>query len=287
MIPIYLMPTLANISPHVSLAPFVRNYSLLKFNTHQLELHWPRYSGPEMCLLFFLDALPVSSTIPQKHFPENESKRSLLKGLYTRFNGTWKFKGVYSIFRIHFTPNGFHSLFNLPLKEFTNNIIDAETVFGKEISLHCNQLQQAATIHHMATITNEFLKAYVIQNKERTPKKGLNLITDTILKSNCAVPIEEYAALANMSLRTFERKFAQQVGTSPKLFCRLLRFNRAIELKLMAPDTCWTSIALECDYYDQMHMVHDFVKFAGSSPTRLFENNALPALTIEHVKRID
>ena len=279
------MPKIANISPGVSLSPFVRNYSLLKFNTHQLELSWPRYSGPEMCLLFFLDALPKSMGNGNSDFPEYESKRSLLKGISTRFNGKWKFNGAYSIFRIHFTPNGFHSLFRLPLKEFTNNIVDAQTVFGSKISLHCEQLRKAQTVYNMATLTDEFLKAYVIQNEKHILKKGLILVSEAIFQSNCAVPIEQYASLANMSLRNFERKFTQQVGTSPKLFCRLLRFNSAIELKLMAPEKCWTRIALECDYYDQMHMVHDFIKFAGSSPTKLFESNSLPALQIENVKR--
>ena len=73
-----------------------------------------------------------------------------------------------------------------------------------------------------------------------------------------------------MSMRNFERKFREQVGTCPKLFCRTLRFNRALKLKLRAPGKCWTNIALECDYYDQMHMIRDFKKFGGMSPTKLF-----------------
>lgn len=281
------MPKIVNIPPCVSLSPFVRNYSLLKFNTHQLERCGPRYSGPEMCLLFFLNALPKSMVITHNESPEYESKRTLLKGLSTRFNGTWRYKGAYSIFRIHFTPHGFHSLLRLPLKEFTNNILDAQTVFGKEISVHCEQLRRAQTINKMAALTDEFLEAYIIKSKERAAKKGLALVADAILRSNCAISIEQYASLANMSLRNFERKFAQQVGTSPKMFCRLVRFNRAIELKLMAPDKCWTSIALDCDYYDQMHMVHDFIKFAGTSPTNLFENISLPALHIENLNRMN
>ncbi|SRX54798.1 helix-turn-helix domain-containing protein [Aequorivita sp. CIP111184] len=279
------MTKILNIPPSILLAPFVSTYTLLKFNTFQKELCWPCYSGPEMCLLFFLDQLPRDLPISSNDSIENESKRALLKGLFTRFSWSWKFKGEYSIFRIQFTPNGFHTLLNLPLREFTNKIVDAQTVFGKEISMHCEQLQQTQNIFKMAALTDEFLKKYVTQKKANANKKGVDLISNAILRSNCSVPIEQYAAMAKMSLRNFERKFTKQVGTSPKTFCRLLRFNRAIEIKLMNPEKCWTSIALDCDYYDQMHMIKDFKKFAGNSPTHLFENSLQAALRIENVKR--
>lgn len=279
------MPKILNIPPSIFLAPFVRTYTLLKFNTYQKELCWPCYSGPEMCLLFFLEEHPKGLPINGNDSSDNKSKRALLKGLFTRFSGSWKFKGEYSIFRIQFTPNGFHSLFGLPLKEFTNKIVDAQTVFGKEITLHCEQLQQTQNIFKMAALTDEYLKKYVTQNKATARKNGVDLVSNAILRSNCSVPIEQYAAMAKMSLRNFERKFRKQVGTSPKTFCRLLRFNRAIQLKLMSPEKCWTSIALDCDYYDQMHMIKDFKKFAGASPTKLFENSSRPALRIENVKR--
>ncbi len=279
------MPKILNIPPSIFLAPFVRSYTLLKFSNYQEVLFWPCYSGPEMCLLFFLDELPSGLAISCNYSTENESKRALLKGLFTRFNGSWKFKGEYSIFRIQFTPNGFHSLFGLPLKEFTNKIVDAQTVFGKEISLYCEQLQQTQSIFKMAALTDEFLKAYVIQKKTNTAKKGFALVSNAIVQSNCSVPIEQYAIMAKMGLRNFERKFTKEVGTSPKTFCRLLRFNRAIQLKLTTPEKCWTSIALDCEYYDQMHMIRDFKKFAGASPTKLFENNAQPALRIENIEK--
>jgi AraC-like DNA-binding protein len=137
----------------------------------------------------------------------------------------------------------------------------------------------------MAALTDAFLKVYLLPKNIKADKSGLALVSNIILKSNCSLPIEQCAAKAKMSLRHFERKFREQVGTSPKIFCRLLRFNRAVELKLRAPEKCWTTIALDCDYYDQMHMIRDFKKFAGCSPTQLFENNSLPILHIEIMER--
>jgi len=279
------MPKIVNIPPSIFLAPFVRNYTLLDFNTNEAGLIWPCYSGPEMCLLFFQGAFPKNLAINYAPSLDQVLTRIWLKGLFTQFKESWKFKGKYSIFKIQFTPNGFHSLFELPLKEFKDKIVDAQAVFGKEILPYCEQLQQAQTIHEMAALTDEFLKSYVIQRKLSSTKKSVALVCNAIVQSNCAISIEEYAAMAKMSIRNFERNFIKQVGTTPKVFCRLLRFHRAIQTKLINPSKCWTSIALDCDYYDQMHMIRDFKKIAGISPTGLFENKYPSSLRIKNLKR--
>ena len=76
-----------------------------------------------------------------------------------------------------------------------------------------------------------------------------------------------------MSVRTFERRFIEQVGISPKLYSKLLRFNDASLMKSMHPEKSWTSIAYECNYYDQMHLIKDFKQFSGYTPTEFFIEN--------------
>ena len=45
--------------------------------------------------------------------------------------------------------------------------------------------------------------------------------------------------------------------------------------ELMAPALAtpprWASIALDCGYYDQAHLIHEFRRHAGMSPTRYLE----------------
>ena len=68
---------------------------------------------------------------------------------------------------------------------------------------------------------------------------------------------------------TGERLFAQHTGFAPKHYARVARFQCALDLKLMAPDRSWLSIAHELHYHDQMHLVHDFRKIAGRSPAQV------------------
>ena len=85
--------------------------------------------------------------------------------------------------------------------------------------------------------------------------------------------IDQYAYKANMSVRNFSRRFTEQTGVSPKFYCRLLRFNNAVNTRLKHPQNNWTSIAHDCGYFDQMHMIKDFKEFANENPSAFFRNN--------------
>ena len=63
-----------------------------------------------------------------------------------------------------------------------------------------------------------------------------------------------------------ERKFRAQVGLSPKVYARIERFESALRIKAATPERSWTFIAHELGYYDQIHMVHDFLDLSGENP---------------------
>ena len=93
--------------------------------------------------------------------------------------------------------------------------------------------------------------------------------------------VRDVARAIGLCERRFIQVFNTQVGVTPKLFCRLLRFQRARALAQQSvmidldrePDTQaarridWPQLASACGYYDQSHLIHDFQEFSGSSPT--------------------
>jgi AraC-like DNA-binding protein len=62
------------------------------------------------------------------------------------------------------------------------------------------------------------------------------------------------------------------VGVSPKLFARIARFEAALDRMARLPQGSWTEVAHRFGYYDQMHMVHDFSRFTGETPTRTLQH---------------
>ncbi len=87
-----------------------------------------------------------------------------------------------------------------------------------------------------------------------------------------------------MSVRTFERRFTEQVGVAPKMYLKLFRLNQALHLRLLSPAKSWTAIAHECGYFDQMHFIKDFKQFTGLTPTQ-FTLNQLQAGSLLPVSR--
>jgi AraC-like DNA-binding protein len=61
-------------------------------------------------------------------------------------------------------------------------------------------------------------------------------------------------------------RFREVVGLPPKTVARLLRLERAIELAASGVE--WAEVAYACGYYDQSHLVNEFQRITGASPTQ-------------------
>jgi AraC-like DNA-binding protein len=70
-----------------------------------------------------------------------------------------------------------------------------------------------------------------------------------------------------MSAKRFIERFKTQVGVSPKHYCRIRRFQRALARAHRGHPVDWPQVALECGYYDQAHFIHEFRSFSGLTPT--------------------
>ena len=81
--------------------------------------------------------------------------------------------------------------------------------------------------------------------------------------------MDRLAHSAGLSARQFERRFRHEIGVAPKLYSRIVRFEAALRSKSATPARRWADIAHALGYHDQMHMVHDFNRLAGDSPTTI------------------
>lgn len=75
------------------------------------------------------------------------------------------------------------------------------------------------------------------------------------------------ASALGLSRRRFVEVFEREVGVTPKLFARLQRFHGVKRrIAALGGPPCWATFALGCGYFDQSHMIRDFVEFSGMSP---------------------
>ena len=93
--------------------------------------------------------------------------------------------------------------------------------------------------------------AFALARFDRQPEVArVGAVTDTI----------------GMSAKRFIERFKAEVGLTPKQYCRLQRFQRAVTAAHADADLDWSDVALACGYFDQAHFIHDFREFSGLTP---------------------
>jgi AraC-like DNA-binding protein len=79
--------------------------------------------------------------------------------------------------------------------------------------------------------------------------------------------ITSLAQQVGSSTRQLSAQFGHVLGVSPKQASRIMRFERAQELRRSRPGSTIGRVAASSGYADQSHMARDWHDFAGSSPT--------------------
>nr|WP_246347860.1 helix-turn-helix domain-containing protein [Brevundimonas variabilis] len=77
------------------------------------------------------------------------------------------------------------------------------------------------------------------------------------------------AARVGLSPRQLQRRFIEQVGLSPKLYARTVRFDAVLEARRKDPSLSWTDLAHRHGYFDQAHLLRDAHAFTGLPPSSL------------------
>ncbi len=79
--------------------------------------------------------------------------------------------------------------------------------------------------------------------------------------------VRDTARHIGWSERRFSQVFREEVGFSPKVWCRIQRFQRAVGQLHAGADVRWAELALACGYYDQSHFANEFRAFSGVDAT--------------------
>lgn len=79
--------------------------------------------------------------------------------------------------------------------------------------------------------------------------------------------VNTLARMLGSGERRLQRVFANEIGLTPKMVVRIVRTQRAMRLALAHPGLTWAQVAARSGYHDHAHLVRDFRRFAGQTPT--------------------
>jgi AraC-like DNA-binding protein len=129
-----------------------------------------------------------------------------------------------------------------------------------------NLFQSQISIENCIPDLNRILSDYFSHRKPKNPTINMAPVANEILFSKGLVSLDELADRMNINLRTFQIQFKNQVGLSPKLFCRIVRFNALLSALDQHPRIDILGLALEFGYSDNPHLYKDFKQFVGMTP---------------------
>ncbi len=178
--------------------------------------------------------------------------------------------GRISLFGIRFQPAGAFPFFQFSLSELTDRIEDIDSIWGNEGREIEERICQAGTFAERVAIIEAIFTARLISNKKFD--SSIIEAARLIVGRDGVLPIRHVAELIGISERRLEREFKQKIGISPKLFSRIIRFQKLLKSLEGEGAAGLLDKALEFGYYDQAHMVHEFREFAGKSPTTFIDD---------------
>jgi AraC-like DNA-binding protein len=170
---------------------------------------------------------------------------------------------------IQFRPGGAFPFLRMPVSEAENSSVALDDVWPGRAGAIRDQIFEASAAESMFATLERLLLAQLTRPLELHP--AIEFALDRFRRTAHTCKVAEVADRIGLSYRRFIELFHRQVGLTPKVFCRVRRFQHALRSIHRSGHVDWVETALDCGYYDQAHFIHDFETFSGLTPNRYVE----------------
>lgn len=163
---------------------------------------------------------------------------------------------------VYFTETGFTHFASHPANELFNESISLENVFDKnKVSETEERLSRAHTDKQRVQVVEKFLLS---QLKDIQADKLIIEAVKVIYQTKGTIRIKELNERLFISQSPFEKRFRKLVGTTPKKFASIIRFNTVLDQ--LSRTKSLTDICYEYNFFDQAHFIKDFRQYTGDTP---------------------
>lgn len=171
------------------------------------------------------------------------------------------------VFIVQLSSSGGTPVLGLPMKDLTDRCEDLEQVVDR--SLQVDELSDRImnAPDHASCI--RLLHSWVSDRAGAVGNRQIDQLVTEMKRhaGNCGVA--SLAAQLNCSRRHLGRIAQQELGLSPKVFGRIVRFDRAVQLGRIRPKLSLAQVASRSGYSDQAHMNREFRQLGGITPSDL------------------
>lgn len=179
-----------------------------------------------------------------------------------------EYHGESELFGIRFMPGVQPELLDVTMRQLLDQRIPLESILKYDAPWF-QEIEQEPDFYQRIRI---FIENYTKIEKKRKPPYGkkeiVQSIKNMVYASDGKIKVSQMQKQTGYSERYINKVFIEEMGFSPKTFCKIIQFQRALEfLNYGAPDKM-ADAAVYLGYYDQPQFIRDFTKYAGITPKK-------------------
>lgn len=173
--------------------------------------------------------------------------------------------GASCVVGVHFKPGGAAAFFGGALPALRNQTVPLDALWGPSARALQADLQETSGLHARLLRLEAYLMARL--SRARPDDRLVAHAVEAMLQDPTTTEIEPLRRTSGLGPTRFIARFEQQVGLTPKRYGRVLRFHALLSRIALAPPRDWALTAVDAGYADQSHLIHEFKRIAGMTPT--------------------
>jgi AraC-like DNA-binding protein len=166
--------------------------------------------------------------------------------------------------QVDLTPTAARRLFGVPVSELANRIVALTDLLPAEHRSLADRLDAAPSWPERLDLVEALLARRILDAPVDTARVDWAL--GRIQSAGGRLALGALAREIGCSHKHLIALFRDQVGVNPKLYARLVRFERTMRAA-RAGAASWAELALEHGYSDQAHLAREVAHFTGLTPT--------------------
>ncbi|PRD57128.1 helix-turn-helix domain-containing protein [Sphingobacterium gobiense] len=249
-----------SIAPNKSISLFVKNIWVFESEDRNLKTSLPFFADGYPGLMFQRTENGLIVHPHDKAMPEIFLYGQTIKPIELEISGAY----LLIIFQLY--PFVLRTFFNLVPQSINDNCYYLDDMKADDgITVLAKELQASDSLEGKVEVITNLLLSFLERKKQDLDDKIREAVIQ-IIRTKGQENILVIAAKCNLNMRTFERRFRNETGLSPKQFSQIIQFQASMEQLTVKDYSKLTDIVYQNGFADQSHFIRVFKAFTGKTP---------------------
>lgn len=175
--------------------------------------------------------------------------------------------GPYKMLLFQLYPFATRLLLGVDPKKLNDDCFDLKKIQSVNTNETISRLKASNTSDQIRIISNYILE--LVKHSSTSYDNVIKLAVTTIIKYKGTIPIHKLREQLYITERTFERRFAKEIGVTPKQFAKITQFSFSLNQIQESDYTNLTNVSYDNNFSDQSHFIRTFKRYTGHTPKEI------------------